>query len=110
MSDHADLETARPDALFAAPAKTLAVPFVGTQGEPSSERATPAAAAVARLSATHGNATTFRMVSRLRGHAVDDDAGGGGVALDEAAGTSSTRAPPAPQIQTSAIVSSPGDA
>ncbi len=111
MSDLAELEAARPDALFAAPAKPRVVPFIGPHDEPSSECSSPATAVVARLQAGHGNASTFRLISRLRGQSVDEEDDGGGVALEEVPDASLSRAPPpARQVQSSASVSSPGDA
>jgi hypothetical protein len=67
MAELAETEVAHSDALFAAPAKSGPVPFIGPEAEPSSEHRAPAAAVVARHAQQgYGNASTFRLVSRLR--------------------------------------------
>jgi len=106
MPEPAGLEAARPDALFTAPARPPAVAYSGLEAEPSPERGSPAAAVVARLHAGYGNASVFRLISRLRGQGVDDDEGGGGPVFAEA---SLPSAAPAPQVQPKAVVSTPGD-
>lgn len=69
MPEVAEAEVAQSDALFAAPAKPRAVPFIGPEADGGSSpgHSAPAAAVVARHARDgYGNASTARLVSRMR--------------------------------------------
>lgn len=108
MPEIAAVDTARPDVLFTAPAKPRAGLDLASDIEPSSERSSPAAAVVARMHAGYGNASVFRLISRFRRQGVEIDDDDVAHTEDPSAGTPASAAP-SPQVQTKAVVSSPGD-
>jgi hypothetical protein len=67
MAEAAEAEVAQSDALFTAPVRSQPVQFIGPEAAgPSPEHSAPAAVVARHASAGYGNASTARLVARLR--------------------------------------------